>query len=107
MTRSGEGAEELAAAIRKETLAELEKLPAERQKAIGDPGPLADRAVNAQLAALRSPWLKFFLDYDPAQALRQVRCPVLALYGEKDLQVPAEMNRKALEAALDRAGNKR
>lgn len=107
VARSGEGAEELAAAIRQATLSELEKLPAERQKAMGDPGQLADRAAKAQLAALRSPWLKFFLDYDPAQALRQVCCPVLALYGEKDLQVPAEMNRKALEAALDRAGNKR
>jgi len=107
VARTGEGAEELAEEIRQATLSELAKLPAERQKAMGDPGPLAARAAQAQLAAVSSPWLKFFLDYDPAPALRQVRCPVLALYGEKDLQVPAEMNRKALAAALTPAGNKR
>ena len=107
VARTGEGAPELAAEIRQATLSDLEKLPAERQKAMGDLGQFADRAVQGQMAALRSPWLKFFLDYDPTQALRQVRCPVLALYGEKDLQVPAEMNRKALEATLARAGNKR
>ena len=105
--RTGEGAEELAAEVRKETLAALAKLPPEQQKAMGDLGPFADRAVKGQMAALRSPWLKFFLDFDPTPALGQVRCPVLALFGEKDLQVPAEPNRKALEAALARTGNKR
>lgn len=107
VTRTGEGAEEVVAEVRQEALAELEKLPAEQKKAMGDLGQLADRSVKGQMAFIRSPWFRFFLDYDPAQVLAQVRCPVLALFGEKDLQVPAEMNRKVLEAALGRAGNKR
>ncbi len=107
VTRTGQGAEEVAAEAHKEALAAIEKLPAEQRKAMGDLGQFADRAVKGEMALIRSPWFRFFLDYDPAQALAQVRCPVLALFGEKDLQVPAEMNRKALEAALGSAGNKR
>lgn len=33
-----------------------------------------------------------FVDYDPAAALQSLRMPVLAFYGSKDLQVPADQN---------------
>jgi dipeptidyl aminopeptidase/acylaminoacyl peptidase len=38
--------------------------------------------------------------------LASVKCPVLALNGEKDLQVPVTENLREIEAALKRAGNK-
>src|SRR6202000_2220419 len=38
-------------------------------------------------SALGSPWYRYFLAFDPATALRKVKCPVLALNGEKDVQV--------------------
>ncbi len=59
-----------------------------------------------QLHRLDNPWLKFFLTYNPATALEHVTCPVLALYGEKDLQVIAEQNAPELESALKRAHNR-
>ncbi len=34
-------------------------------------------------------------------------CPILAIYGDKDVQVDAEMNRRAFEKAVARAGRKR
>lgn len=37
---------------------------------------------------------------------KKVRCPVLALIGEKDLQVPAKENLAAIEKALSAGGNK-
>ncbi len=52
-------------------------------------------------------WNRFFLGYDPATALRKVRCPVLALAGDKDTQVPADVNLAAIDQALKEAGNKR
>ena len=52
-----------------------------------------------------TPWFRHFLDHDPRPALRQVTCPVLALNGEKDVQVPADVNLKAIAAALKEAGN--
>ena len=49
--------------------------------------------------------MKFFLAYDPADAWRQVSCPVLALNGSLDLQVPPGPNLSAIGTALAEAGN--
>ena len=51
------------------------------------------------------PWNRFFLGYDPSTALRKIRCPVLALTGDRDTQVPADINLSAIEQALKEAGN--
>ena len=45
------------------------------------------------------------LDYDPLPALEQLKCPVLAVYGELDTIVPVGFNRRRMEEALERAGN--
>lgn len=42
----------------------------------------------------------------PSEYLEQITCPVLALYGEKDLQVPAKENLAALKASFEKSGNK-
>ncbi len=55
---------------------------------------------------LSSPWMLYFVRYDPAPALKKVRCPVLAINGSKDLQVDAEMNLTAIKDALAKGGNK-
>jgi len=64
-------------------------------------------ALRAQAASYTSPWFRTFLKLDPAPYLRRVRCPVLALAGELDLQVDPEQNLPAIERALRRGGNKR
>jgi hypothetical protein len=61
-------------------------------------------ALDAQAAAASSDWFRFFLTYDPLPALRGVRCPVLALAGSKDLQVPPAEDLPPLRQAL--AGNR-
>ena len=66
---------------------------------------MLESEFDAQLQLLRSPWLRFFVSYDPGAALRQVRCPVLALIGSKDLQVVPEPNLRAIERALREGGN--
>jgi len=66
---------------------------------------LPPAALETQIRALTSPWFRFFLDYDPIPALQKVKCPVLALYAEKDLQVYAKENLPLLEKALKEAGN--
>jgi fermentation-respiration switch protein FrsA (DUF1100 family) len=54
---------------------------------------------------MNSPWIRHFLSYDPRPTLEQVTVPVLAINGEKDLQVPAEINLTEIAAALERGGN--
>jgi fermentation-respiration switch protein FrsA (DUF1100 family) len=65
-----------------------------------------DAMVNMSIGQLTSPWFKFFLKYDPRPALSKLKCPVLAINGEKDLQVPPKENLREIEAALRRGGNR-
>ncbi len=55
---------------------------------------------------LTSPWFRFFLDYDPLPVLQALKTPTLALYGQKDLQVPVKFNLAPTQKALEDAGNK-
>jgi uncharacterized protein len=64
-----------------------------------------DATFQSQLDILASPWMRHFLSYDPAQTLRRVRVPVLAINGMLDLQVPAQQNLPAIQAALEAGGN--
>lgn len=69
----------------------------------------AERAEYEQAALgvgqIATPWFKAFLVYDPVPTLRQVKCPVLALNGSKDLQVPPKENLEGIERALREGGN--
>ncbi len=67
---------------------------------------LPPAAVQTQVRMLVSPWFRYYLDYDPLPALRKTMCPVLALSGEKDLQVPPKENLAKIQKALQDGGNK-
>ncbi|HVG32931.1 MAG TPA: alpha/beta hydrolase [Pyrinomonadaceae bacterium] len=62
--------------------------------------------VEAQGGMYVSPWFRYFLTYDPRPALMKVKVPVLAINGERDLQVPADENLSAIGEALKAGGNK-
>jgi uncharacterized protein len=53
------------------------------------------------------PWLRDTLMNDVTRYWRKVRCPVLALNGELDHQVPAAENLNGIVAALKAGGNPR
>jgi fermentation-respiration switch protein FrsA (DUF1100 family) len=79
---------------------QLSVLPPAQRAAAGDPEVILDRLVTQNMAMLRSPWMRFFARFDPATALRHVTCPLFAVFGGLDLQVPAGANRARLEASL-------
>jgi dienelactone hydrolase len=70
------------------------------------PGITADQIIQQTTDQLTSPWMYEFIRYDPSIILKKVKCPVLALNGSKDLQVPAKVNLEAIEKALQLGGNK-
>jgi hypothetical protein len=51
-------------------------------------------------------WCRQCLRLDPGEYLARTKCPVLALFGEKDCQVPAGPNLEAAEKAFKKSGNK-
>ena len=69
-------------------------------------GMSEDDFVNLQVSQVVNPWMQYFIKYNPAIALEKVKCPVLALNGEKDLQVAPKQNLEAIKAALTKGGNK-
>ncbi len=46
--------------------------------------------VNAYIK--KSPWLNFFMDYDPSGDITKTLCPVMAINGERDVQVISSLN---------------
>ena len=61
--------------------------------------------VQAAVEQVLNPWMRYFLAFDPRPALEATRVPVLALNGELDVQVDAEQNLTAIDAALEKGDN--
>ncbi|HTZ47064.1 MAG TPA: alpha/beta hydrolase [Verrucomicrobiae bacterium] len=66
---------------------------------------LPPAALESQLHMMMSPWFRYFLSYDPLPDLKKTKCPVLALYGQKDLQVPPKINVPLVQKAFADGGN--
>ncbi len=64
-----------------------------------------DKAMEAQFAGVMSPEIRSFIFHDPAEVLKKVRVPVLAMNGSRDVQVSAKQNLPAIVAALTAGGN--
>ena len=65
-----------------------------------------ERGAELWRKQVLSPWMYFFVKYDPVPVLRSVKCPVLALNGSNDLQVLPEnlgIIKKGLEAGKNRS----
>lgn len=60
--------------------------------------------IKMQLSQFKKPWLRYFLKYDPVNSLKRIKCPVLALNGEKDVQVAPE-NLVLIEKSIRLGGN--
>ena len=68
--------------------------------------PATESEIASLYGQLSSPWFKYFLLTNPANYLEKVTCPVLAINGTLDLQVPAKENLSEIEKSLKLAGNK-
>jgi uncharacterized protein len=66
---------------------------------------LTDAALEQGLRVSTSPWFRSLVREDPAVYLKQLKIPVLALFGGKDIQVAPEVNAGIVKASLSAAGN--
>lgn len=62
---------------------------------------------NGLVNQLFSPWFRYFIAYNPQPVLEKVKCPVLAVNGDKDLQVTSAENLEGIRQSLTKGGNKR
>ncbi len=61
--------------------------------------------IHGQVEEAVSPWMRYFVNYDPAPALRALKKPVLVLNGALDQQVLPEQNLPAIVQALEQGRN--
>jgi len=59
--------------------------------------------VNLIVKEFSKPWFRYFLKFDPQPYLQKLKCKVLALNGDKDIQVIASQNIPGIEAALKKS----
>ncbi|MEI6265235.1 MAG: alpha/beta fold hydrolase [Sphingobacteriia bacterium] len=70
---------------------------------------IGDKAYLAVVDQFRGGliWLNYFMNMDPSIALKKVKCPVLAVNGESDMQVVCKENLEGIENALQKGKNKK
>jgi pimeloyl-ACP methyl ester carboxylesterase len=98
--RTGRGWDQLAGDFRNEIASSIASLPPGKRKGIADSAAFVNTNVETRLAAARTPWFRYFIEVDPVPALQRVSCPVLAIFGALDMQVPVSLNREPMQAAL-------
>ncbi len=76
-------------------------LPAEQRRRLDSAWAGVD--LERAWQPLATPWFRYLFSYDPRPVLARVSVPILALFGEKDVQVPPGQNVPPMQAAL--AGN--
>ena len=97
----GEDIETLRSNLKKYLENALKTNPKSKPEGISD-----DQFVNLQVNQVTNLWMLHFLKYNTASALQSVKYPVLALNGEKDLQVDSKENLKTIKKSLRKAKNR-
>lgn len=80
---------------------EYSKYPAETFK-----GTTIKEAIKQSTAREHTAWFHYFINFNPADYLTQVKCPVLALNGTLDSQVKWDQNLNAIRDNLKKGKNK-
>ena len=63
-----------------------------------------EELTEQTVGQMASPWMYYFLKYDPTEAIVKTNCPALLLNGSKDLQVLASQNLPAYEKIIAEHG---
>ena len=79
----------------------LQNLNALRKAGYPD-AKLTKEFIRARIKAQKNAWMDYFIDYDPVQDIRNVRCPALILNGDKDMQVESAVNITSIYINLPR-----
>lgn len=63
------------------------------------------KQIKTEIQTMTSPWYLHMMKYDPIQDLKKITCAVLALNGEKDIQVDADINLSSIQTTMQNNGN--
>ncbi len=86
--------------VRAQFTAAFEGIPAAEAAPLGLTPAVIPMVVAQQMQAVTSPWFRTFLAVDPADFVRRLTVPALALYFELDTQVTPARNADPMREAL-------
>jgi len=71
---------------------QIEQLPEKQREALGNMESFIQSQVGRQLASAKSRWFKSLIEIEPDTLISKLDIPQLAIFGEKDKQVVADLN---------------
>jgi alpha/beta superfamily hydrolase len=88
-------------------MAESYRRMLEKQSASEEQTKQALKQLQSSMNPITFTWLRYFIMTDPAMFWKKVKCPVLALNGDKDLQVASDVNLTSIQKSLNSGGNRK
>jgi pimeloyl-ACP methyl ester carboxylesterase len=86
-------------------LKRLESLPSEKTARLGDLKEFAQKRAEQSVNTFKHPRYQYLLNHNFAADWEKVSVPVLALYGELDVQCDADQNMAAMQRIFAESGN--
>jgi len=62
---------------------------------------MSDANTNVAVMQLSSPWIKYFLQFEPSKYIKKIKCPILAINGSRDIQVSPKENLKGIQESIN------
>lgn len=109
ITKQNKIQEAVLSIIRNNQQNDEELISVKLQHALGSDDPKITQTIKTLQASVEqqaTPWLRTFLNLDPKVALKELKCPVLAINGTKDLQVDPVLNLSVIRDTLQNTGNR-
>ncbi|MFN8671843.1 MAG: alpha/beta fold hydrolase [Candidatus Sericytochromatia bacterium] len=78
--------------LKQEIKKQYDKMKPELKNQIKDFDKYSETTAEGMLSSYKSKWFNFFANHEPSDDIKKVNIPVLAIFGEKDLQVSAKLN---------------
>lgn len=92
--------------IKAEIIKEYPNMSKEMKASIKNVDEYANNSAKGILGFYKSKWMLYFIKHEPIQDIEKVTIPVLALFGEKDLQVEAKLNIEAMNKLFKKTKQK-
>ena len=70
---------------------------------MGQPATTTRAQLWLQQVTQKNPWMTWYMNYDPSDDIRNSRCPVFALNGDRDCQVISTQNLTAIRQLLPKS----
>lgn len=80
---------------------QINTLPEQQREALGDMDAFIRSQIARQLAAAKTDWFRSFIELEPAELVKSLQIPMLAVFGEKDMQVISEPNREVADSLAE------